>query len=281
MLHIGGLMQNYFSYEYSRDIRKRPFCWKVENNTCSPHFHNSIEFIYVTSGEIKALLNGQVFYVIENQFLIVPSYTIHTYTTEQSSSSYVFTIPLDAIPSYKSVLSKKTFASLLVEESSLNNDLKYCLDAICTLFSDIDSLNQYNIVKGYTYVFLGILINHVGLVDISTSKIIPLAQDILIYLQNNYLQPLTLEGIAEHFGYSKSRFSHVFNSYFGCTLVNYINGLRCRHALALMKEKSNTITEIALASGFESTRTFYRAFKKCFGSTPMDHSENSNFIFFE
>ncbi len=281
MLHIGGPMQNYFCYEYSRDIRKRPVCWKAENNTCGAHFHSSIEFVYVTSGETKAILNGQVFYVKKNQFLIVPSYAIHTYTAEQHSSSYVLTVPLDAIPSYKSVLSKKTFAYLLVEEPSLNKELKHCLDAICSLSSDTDSLNQFNIVKGYTYVFLGFLINHVGLVDISSSKILPLAQDILIYLQNNYLQPLSLEEIAEHFGYSKSRFSHIFNSYFGCALVNYINGLRCRYALELMKEKNNTITEIALASGFESTRTFYRAFKKCFGSTPTGYDENSNCMPFE
>jgi AraC-like DNA-binding protein len=52
--------------------------------------------------------------------------------------------------------------------------------------------------------------------------------------------------------------------------VEYINGLRCRHALELLREKNTTITDIALASGFDSTRTFYRAFQRCFGCTPNE-----------
>lgn len=264
-------MKNNFSYEYIRDNEKSPMCWKSKNDHCLPHFHSSIEITYVTSGELKASLNGQNYVLQQMDFLIVPSYTIHTYTTEVSSNSYVFTIPLDSIPSYKATLFNKTFASLLVKQSSLGKELKHCLDSICNLLNDNTSLMQENIIKGYTYVFLGLLIDHVGLIDIPNTKITYLAQDILIYLQDNYLQVLNLDEIAEHFGYSKSRFSHIFNGYFGCKLIEYINGLRCRYALELLQEKNTTITEIVLASGFESTRTFYRAFQKCFGCTPNQY----------
>jgi AraC-like DNA-binding protein len=263
------------------------------NDYCLPHFHSSIEIVYVISGEIKATLNGQLFNVKQKDFLIVPSYTIHAYTTEVSSKSYIFTIPLDTISSFKSILSKKTFASLLVENPHYCKELIHCLDSICTLSelsiivddskedtsyfvdanlpNDMDSLLHENTVKGYTYVILGLLIKQVGLIDIQNAKITSLAQDILIYLQDNYLKLLSLEDISDRFGYSKSRFSHIFNQYFGCKLVEYINGLRCRYALELLQEKSTTITEIALASGFDSTRTFYRAFQKCFGCTPSQY----------
>lgn len=283
-----------FSYEYYRDNQLIPLCWKSVNDYCLPHFHSSIEIVYVISGEIKATLNGQIYNVKQKNFLIVPSYTIHAYVTEVSSKSYIFTIPLDTISSFKSILSKKTFASLLVENPHYYKELIHCLDSICTLSqlsiivendskedtscfadanlpNDMDSLLHENTVKGYTYAFLGLLIKQVGLIDIQNTKITSLAQDILIYLQDNYLKLLSLEDISERFGYSKSRFSHIFNEYFGCKLVEYINGLRCRYALELLQEKSTTITDIAFASGFDSTRTFYRAFQKCFGCTPSQY----------
>ncbi len=278
-----------FSYEYYRDNQLFPLCWKSINDNCLPHFHSSIEIVYVTSGEIKATLNGQIFIIKQKDFLIVPSYTIHAYTTEACSDSYIFTIPLDAISSFKSALHKKTFASLLIENPGHADELIHCLDAICELSApnkkksvscllenaalpnDINTLLQENTIKGYTYVFLSLLIKQVDLIDIQNTKITSLAQEILIYLQDNYLKMLTLEEISGHFGYSKGRFSHIFNEYFGCKLVEYVNGLRCRYALELLQEKSSTVTGIALASGFDSTRTFYRAFQKCFGCTPSQY----------
>ncbi|QHQ61689.1 helix-turn-helix domain-containing protein [Anaerocolumna sedimenticola] len=263
-------MKNNFSYEYIRDNFNQIACWSVDNNHYWPHFHSSIEIIYVTAGELKVTLNGQVYLVRQSNFLIIPSYYIHSYATDIFSSAYICIIPLDSIPSYKSTFSKKTFASLLVEKPPFEEELKHCLDSLCNIPKNIIHSALENILKGYIYVFLGLLINHVGLVDITDTKMISLAQEILIYLQDNYLKPLKLEEISEHFGYSRSRFSHIFNEFFDCKLVEYINGLRCRHALELLREKNTTITDIALASGFDSTRTFYRAFQKCFGCTPNE-----------
>ncbi len=263
-------MKNNFSYEYVRDNINQIVCWKVDNNHYWPHFHSSIEIIYVTAGELKVTLNGQVYLVRQNHFLIIPSYFIHSYATDTYSSAYILIIPLESIPSYKTTFSKKTFAALLVEQPPQEEELKHCLDALCSVQKNVNPSALENVLKGYTYVFLGLLISHVGLVDITDTKMISLAQEILIYLQEHYLLPLKLEEIAEHFGYSRSRFSHIFNEFFDCKLVEYLNGLRCRHALELLREKNTTITDIALASGFDSTRTFYRAFQKCFGCTPNE-----------
>lgn len=262
-------MKNNFSYEYARDNFNQVVCWKVDNNHCLPHFHSSVEIIYVTDGELKITLNGQVYLVRKNNFLIIPSYFIHSYATDHYSSAYILIVPLDSIPSYKNTLSKKTFATLLVENIPCEEELHHCLDALCNISGKINSALE-TVLKGYVYVILGLLINHVGLIDKKDTKMISLAQEILIYLQENYLHPQKLSDIAEHFGYSSSRFSHIFNEFFDCKLIEYINGLRCRHALELLRENNTTITDIALASGFDSTRTFYRAFQKCFGCTPNE-----------
>ncbi|MFV0343196.1 MAG: AraC family transcriptional regulator [Anaerocolumna sp.] len=261
-------MRNNFSYEYLRDHKNQIECFTVVNNQFWPHFHSSLEIIYVTEGELKITLNGQVHVVKKHGFLIVPSYYIHSYATEVYSNAYIIIIPLDSIPSFKNILHKKTFLQLHIESTPWEAELKYCLDAILKITEHTMNSTIEPIIKGQTYVFLGLLIEDSGLKDITDSKMISLAQEILIYIQDHYLLPVTLDDISNHFGYSKSRFSHIFSEYFDCKLIEYINGLRCRHALKLLEDKTSTITDIALSSGFDSSRTFYRAFKKCFGTSP-------------
>lgn len=273
MLQLEDQMRDYFWYEYSRDANILPCCWKTTNDHCLPHFHSSIEIVYVSQGELTATLNGQVLLVQEKHFIVVPSHTIHHYETTAFSSSIVLVFPVDFIPSYKPIFRMKTFASYIAHNSKLHHEMLHCLNSILKSLEIETPPYHKNITKGYIYVLLGLLIDCTGLITIPNNKMTSLAQEILLYLQDHYLNPITLEDTSKYFGYSKSRFSHIFNEYFGCPLIRYINSLRCQHALELIKEKKNSITDIALASGFESTRTFYRAFHNCFGITPQQAAD--------
>lgn len=264
-------MQERSLYEYSRDHLHGIECWTTVNDCFSAHFHSSLEFLYVTSGALFATINGQTHHVESHNFLIVPSYSIHSYDTPSSSFGYVLTVPLEQIPSYGELFRRKVFASSLIRHAAAEKELEHCLRAIQSYCGAERTSVAAGIVKGYAYVFLGLMIGEAGLMDIPDSKAASLAQGILLYLQNNFHHPLPLGEIAAHFGYSESRFSHVFNQFFGCTVTAYLSNLRCQSAAELMKQRNLTVTEIALSSGFESTRTFYRAFKACFGCSPKQY----------
>lgn len=266
-------METFYSYEYSRDARLLPACWRTENDGCRAHFHSSIEIVYVTHGELRATLNGIPYFVRAGQLLIVPSYTIHAYETERSSGSLILIFPLDFVSSCKPLLMKKTFASYILDDPVVQQELLHTIESVERLLAEDVSPCGKLTVKGYLYVLLGLLIERVGLADQIDNAMTAKAQEVLLYLQEHCLEPLTLEAAAQHFGYSKSRFSHIFNQYFGCSLPRYLNGLRCQRALELLREKRYSITEVALSSGFESIRTFYRAFHSCFGLSPVQYAE--------
>lgn len=259
-------------YELNRDNDKYPSCWFASDNTCSPHFHSSIEIAYVTDGAFKATVNGRAYIVKKDQILISSSYMVHYYSTLEHSDSIILIVPLDFIPSYNRVLSKKVFSQCLYDVEAQDGELLHCMREIVAQIKANGSSNS-NIVKGYIYVLLGMLIERVGLLDIEEDAGRNLTKDILVYLQNNYLNKLTLDTLAQTFGYSKSRFSHVFNARFGCGIAEYIDSLRCRHAAVLISD-SATLMDAALNSGFESMRTFYRCFKRCFGVTPSDYRDH-------
>lgn len=263
-------------YESNRDNVGYPCCWETVNDCFSAHFHRTIEIFYVKEGELEAIINGQTWLAGPGCFILSSSYFIHSYSTRVYSKGYVLTVPYDAAKPYHSLFSNKVFASPFLPASPDNEELISCMEALRAFSSSLGSRNPLTreaILIGYTNAFLGLLIDRAGLADSKTDKVILFSKDILRYLQENYSEPLTLETVSRHFGYSKSRFSHIFNQYFGCSLTAYINNLRCRHACKLLKEKNDsTVTDISLACGFDSTRTFYRLFKSYAGVTPTEYA---------
>ena len=91
---------------------------------------------------------------------------------------------------------------------------------------------------------------------------------VLKYIHEHIDQPLAVKDVAEAFGYSESRFSHLFQERLKRTLHDYIRQLRCQQAAQLLRETELTVPDIALSKGFESLLTFYRSFKRCYGVTP-------------
>ena len=239
-----------------------------------PHFHSSVEFVYVTQGELKVSLNGVSSVVETNQLLIVSSYMVHRYETVSSSEAIILIVPLDFIPSYQKLLMQNDFKQSIYQNSSAdNNELLHCMKILSQGQGSPHKLS-IPIVKGYTYVILGMLIEAIGLTSKKSESTRNIAKDILIYLQANYLSKVSLQDLAKNFGYSPSRFSHIFNSYFNCTIADYVNSLRCRHAAGLLIDESVPIVSAAIDSGFTSMRTFYRSFKHCFGVTPSEYKDN-------
>ncbi|HEX3037522.1 MAG TPA: AraC family transcriptional regulator [Oscillospiraceae bacterium] len=260
-------------YEMFRDHLKYPSFWieKDKNPSYPLHFHSSIEFLYITDGSWKAVIDGKTYLADKDEIFIASSYSTHYYHAEKESRSIMLIVPLDFIPAYSTVLFKKVFSQCVCKDKRVNKEILHCLQQLlsykeCTERTEI-------IIKGYIYAMIGMIINSVGLTDID-DKGTSLSKDILIYLQNNYLAPVSLDILAHDFGYSKYRFSHIFSTCFGCGLTEYVNTLRVRHAASLLVTSESSLIDIAMNSGFESIRTFYRCFKHCFGVTPSNYRAN-------
>ncbi len=258
-------------YEHSRDVEKTPSCWRSVNNTCFPHFHSCVEITYVTEGSLDYVLNGHGGTARAGQVIVAPSYTVHYFNTPQSSGSIVLTVPLDYVPSFRKLIARRTFCRLIWDDPDPQSELLHSLEKLTELCTMKGGNPPELRTKGYLYTVLGILTDCLGLTENEEGTDAFLARDILQYLDQHYRFDVTLETLAARFGYSKSRFSHLFHAYFGCGIPEYINTLRCRSAALLLTQESASLTSAAMNSGFESMRTFYRSFKKSFGISPSEY----------
>jgi AraC-like DNA-binding protein len=59
----------------------------------------------------------------------------------------------------------------------------------------------------------------------------------------------------------------------GETFFDYVNRWRIKAAMPSITSGKETMLEIALAAGFNSRSTFYKAFKRLTGSTPRKYRE--------
>ena len=94
--------------------------------------------------------------------------------------------------------------------------------------------------------------------------------NLLSYLENNYREKISLDGLVKRFHISKSSLIRAFRKISGTTPLDYLLKIRIAKASELLKTPDGTITEAALSSGFSDTNYFSRQFKKNTGMSPRD-----------
>jgi len=101
-----------------------------------------------------------------------------------------------------------------------------------------------------------------------------LKSDIEDYLNNHYKDPnMSLQTLSDHLGLSSSHVSRVFGSFFGVSLLSYINGIRIKHAMELLRDSRLSINGVAAGVGYVSIVTFRRCFKSVTGMNPQDYRD--------
>ncbi len=93
------------------------------------------------------------------------------------------------------------------------------------------------------------------------------------YLENNYRDAgLRLEMAASVANMDRYSFSRVFKECFGQSFISYLNTIRIKNAVKLLKNNL-TVKEIAFYVGYRSVEYFNRVFKKVNGVSPREYRE--------
>jgi AraC-like DNA-binding protein len=93
-----------------------------------------------------------------------------------------------------------------------------------------------------------------------------------------FLDPeLSLPRLAQTLGCSVNHLSQAINAGHNLSFFDYINRFRVAEAAHILRKKDcqfPAILDVALSVGFNSTSTFYTAFKKATGQTPAKYRRN-------
>lgn len=94
------------------------------------------------------------------------------------------------------------------------------------------------------------------------------------YMEQYYMEELTLRDMADLCGYSTSHFSRSFKECFGIKFVQYLMQVRVEQAKELLRRTELSVEMIAEKTGFQSLSYFCSSFKKETGMTPNQFRES-------
>jgi AraC-like DNA-binding protein len=98
----------------------------------------------------------------------------------------------------------------------------------------------------------------------------------LAYISDNYMdKDMSLEKLAEHFGYSNRFVSRLIKDETGRSYKDYLIELRIQKARELLLEDGITVTEVCERVGFAYLPHFIQTFRRITGFTPGKYAESA------
>ena len=101
----------------------------------------------------------------------------------------------------------------------------------------------------------------------------PIVAQVEAYVRQNLSQSLSVSEIADHFSISRYYLAHAFKDATGTTVTEYRNEMRLTRAKRLLLQTDESVTDIALSVGFESSSYFSEVFLRSERITPTEYRQ--------
>ena len=102
-----------------------------------------------------------------------------------------------------------------------------------------------------------------------------LAEQISAYIEEHMGERLTVEGIAEHFRYSRARLSTIYKECTGFGINEMIAHKRINRAKTMLAEQEKSVAQISEELGFSSPQYFSHKFTEAVGIPPSKFAASS------
>lgn len=276
---------------YSVDMPDKNFCvdiglskvWETGYGF-KEHWHEYLQIFYIVNGEGFIRCNSETFTVHIGDVVIVNSREMHYIeSTHDDFRFYLFRIDLPFLFSNQVDLCQTKYLAPLSENLILfknlirgNEEIVNCIKIIIQEYFNKD-IGYELAVKANIYNLVVILLrncidkyvtprymNH----KINTGKRF---NDVFVYIEDNYNKDISTSELSDIAHISTYYFCRIFKQTTGKTPTEYINEVRLRKSIELMKKETMNITEIAIESGFNDANYFSRLFKKKYGVSPSKY----------
>ncbi|WP_342442224.1 AraC family transcriptional regulator [Lysinibacillus sp. FSL K6-0075] len=234
-------------------------------------------FLYTIKGKATILLDSKS-YKIENFYIahVGKGSCLHISAVEDIVEYYLIlykaTLPL---PHRKGLLAiwerEKPFQLQYVFQVSNALTLQQKVETMYQQWLKQDNLEHFH-VKALFYQCV-----YEFLQQLSQQHVIvqqpDLVEQIQIYIEEYYSQPITRESLAQMLNYSVPYIAKQFKQKTGRSIIDYLIQIRIQKAQQLLIHTTSSLQEIASSVGYEDVSYFIRIFKKYSGQTPMQFKQ--------
>ncbi|WP_195237649.1 AraC family transcriptional regulator [Romboutsia sp. 1001285H_161024_C4] len=244
----------------------------------SNHWHNSLEIIYLISGDLQVNMEGSTYNFKANDCIIINSGIIHSTRCVYENTSILLQIPLSFLNKYIPDC-KDSYFDFKVNINNYNYETN--LAKIKTILKDMKEIKIASPQAG-NLRFTGLLFEF--LFQIYTNFRIPIGdkntinrplelsrfEPVLEYTRLNYKNSISINEIAQIAHLQPEYFCRKFKQYMGQTYLEYLNDVRISYIYRDLINTNNTLCSILESHGFTNNKLFYKLFRKKFNCTPKE-----------
>ena len=243
------------------------------------HSHSHFELYFLEKGTRQMLFSDRLIEIKQNDLVIIPPYIMHkteggacirtnVNIAPENLSSFEYNVLMDCY--------KKTVLPL--SSNDANEIKKIVAEALHYATMNIHNSDFTNIKQSLVHYLIFLLYKQVSLPSLPTvqanTSVPPLVLQILAYINENYMNEVSLVQLSKKFYVSTVTICRQFKKYVHSTIGEYLMDLRLNKAKELLasdKKKKKSMDEIAMLCGFSSANYFSLIFKQQIGIAPSTY----------
>ena len=272
---FSGFPDGQTRFEIERHPRFRP---------CPPHTHDFFEIFYVMEGTCRHQLDDRKYILHKGDVGFLAPGAVHT--LEITDDSIVFSIYIrretfdqvfSETLSYNNILSDFFMSSLYSRKPSgsilfyeTGTDIREAVLDLYAEFADPDAFTPHVLENMLPLFFVRLLRRYEKqyyIADAGPKQYSGNTLRMISYIYDHY-QNISLEELADTFGYSVAHCSRLIRQETGTGFAALTRRIRMNLAVALLRETGLTISEISERVGYQTPESFIRAFEKETGMSP-------------
>ncbi len=259
--------------DYSNEFPVQLFCHQL--GSMPPHWHDSIEILLVLSGQLRLTIGTQHWSLSEDDIVLINANEIH-----ETAGEHCILMALQVRPS---MFGDERVTQSTFSVNSATALSKRDFDNLRTIIAHLVQLNASqgtkNIMLSYAHLY-GLMhelmtrfrSNVPG--TATATKQMARLRSILDYINENYMQDISLADIASREFMNPSYLSHFFEKHMGISFGGYLTKIRLESSMHSLIYTDQSIESIAETYGFASARAYADQFRKQMGVLPSKYRQN-------
>ncbi len=251
-----------------------------DDNTYASHLHKQTELLVVLEGSLTVTVDFVSYTLTTDMGVIVFPNQLHSLITNGHSKILLCIFDVGLCHSYQRYFKYDKPSDNHFELGAMSAHSRMALMGLLRLTRDFQKgtpipKNTLAYAEGYLTLFLADIFAVLPLKDANApsrtaSGDLELEQRVLLFLDSHFTESLSLEILSKEFGVSRFTLSRLFSDKLHTSFPGYVNEKRLEYARDLLSSTDMSVTQVALESGFGSSRTFFREFQDTFHTTPSE-----------
>lgn len=277
----GSEIFHYDIPDFPLSIKKNFIPANVKINDLSIHWHEEIEITYLVSGSVWHQLNGKRVRIESGEAIYINAKQLHLIQSDDQDCELYCLIFHPTLLSASNFIAKK-YVQPIVENEKL--DYFFLKESDVAQRSALDAIKRiYDLQKDSSYEIKAVQELHklwIALYDVlpktkpnevEKNEELHKVQRMLAHIHKYYTKETSLEDICNAGQVGKTKGTKLFDQYLHMTPVEYLINYRLEIASRMLIDTKDSVTDIALLTGFSDSSYFAKIFRKRLGYSPLEY----------